>query len=225
MNRVIIIMAKVPRAGNVKTRLRPILSTSERRTLAEAFLSDTIYKAFEKCNALIVAYSPTNEESYFSRFDLENLLLSGQKGTDLGEKMSNAFDFAFRRFAGASVIMIGTDSPTFPSEFLEKAFTALESTAEIVLGKTADGGFYLIGLKKNHRRLFKNVEWSTSGVYERMIRNIAELNLRLQSVPEWYDVDMPEDLLQLQKDIRANESSRKDAPQTFKWLLANEKIV
>lgn len=224
MNRVIIIMAKVPRAGNVKTRLETILSTAERRTLAEAFLSDTIYKAERKCNSIVIAYSPAGEQDYFSRFNCENLIAVEQHGENLGEKMSNAFDFAFEKFPIASVVMIGTDSPTFPAEFLEKAFTALESSAETVLGKSADGGFYLIGLKRNHGRLFEDIEWSTSVVYEQITRNIADLNLNLQTVPEWFDVDTPEDLRQLKKDIFANESSRKCVPQTYRWLLTNKEF-
>ena len=224
MNRVIIIMAKVPRTGNVKTRLQPILDAERRRALAEAFLSDAINKTSKLCDTLILAYAPAGESDYFDRFGLENLMLIEQRGTDLGEKMSSAFDFAFADLTEANVLMIGTDSPTFPADYIEEAFTALEDDADIVLGEAADGGFYLIGLKKNHNQLFKNIEWSTAAVYGQISRHIAELKLKLHNIPAWYDIDTPEDLELLWREMLAYEKLQKSAPQTYNWLLANQEF-
>jgi rSAM/selenodomain-associated transferase 1 len=140
-------MAKVPRAGNVKTRLQPFLSAEQCRTLAEAFLYDTINKTRNVCEELVIAFAPAHEKNYFADFDCKNLTLIEQNGEDLGEKMFNAFKFVLSVSTDTNVLIIGTDSPTFSVEFIERAFEALESNSETVLGKSEDGGFYLIGLR------------------------------------------------------------------------------
>jgi rSAM/selenodomain-associated transferase 1 len=218
-------MAKVPRAGNVKTRLLPFLTAEQCETLAEAFLADAIFKTRDACDSLIVAFAPACEKNYFDLFDDENLTLIEQRGADLGERMANAFEFAFRLNTDASVVMIGTDSPTFPASFVEQAFEFLETDADAVLGKSDDGGFYLIGLRqKIHPRLFENVEWSSPKVYEQTRQNIERLKINLKLVPAWYDVDAPEDLRRLREEISGDETAQKIAPQTFRWLVEHSGI-
>lgn len=219
MNRSIIIMTKVPRAGNVKTRLQPYLAPAECGTLAEAFLADAISKARHVCDCLIVAFAPENEKKYFDKFAAENLTLVAQRGADLGEKMFQAFEFAFDLDSNANALIIGTDSPTFPVEFIEKSFEFLESNAETVLGATDDGGFYLLGLRENHSPIFENVEWSSPQVFAQTTRNIEHLKLSLKLVPAWYDLDAPEDLRRLRAEFLQSEPARKLAPQTYRWLL------
>ena len=219
MNRSIIIMTKVPRAGNVKTRLQPYLAPAECETLAEAFLADAIFKARNGCDSLIVAFAPENEKSYFDKFAAENLTLVAQRGADLGEKMFQAFECAFDLDSNANALIIGTDSPTFPVEFIEKAFEFLESNAETVLGATDDGGFYLLGLRENHSPIFEDVEWSSPQVFAQTTRNIERLKLALKLVPAWYDVDAPGDLRRLRDEFLQSEPARKIAPQTYRWML------
>ncbi len=221
MNRTVIIMAKVPRAGNVKTRLQPFLSADRCRTLAEAFLCDAINKARNLCDRLIIAFAPASEKDYFADVQIENLTLIEQRGADLGEKMSDAFEFAFRRNSDASVVLIGTDSPTFPPQYIEKALANLKSEAQTVLGKSVDGGFYLIGLRSNPPRLFENIEWSSPFVYRQMTRNIKELELPSALLPEWFDVDEPDDLRRLREEVLNDARVQKIAPHTFRWLTAN----
>lgn len=217
-------MAKVPRAGNAKTRLEPILSAEQRRTLAEAFLIDAVNKTNKLCDRLIIAYAPAGESDYFGLFDFENLIFVEQQGTDLGERIFNAFDFAFDEFTETNVVMIGTDSPTFPPDYIEDAFSAIEKDAEITLGKAADGGFYLIGLRKNYSRLFANIAWSTAAVYEQITDHIADLKIKFHGIPAWYDVDEPDDLKLLHKELMTDEKLRKHAPQTYRWLLENQDV-
>jgi len=226
MKRTIIIMAKVPRAGNVKTRLQPFISGEECRTLAEAFLFDAINKVRNVCHRLIIAFSPAEEKSYFDEFEnRENLILIEQKGANLGERMANAFRFAFRSDSDAAVVIIGTDSPTFPVEFAERAFADLETKAEIVLGKSDDGGFYLIGVKKIYPTLFDGIKWSSAKVYEQLIANIENLKIsNFELISGWYDVDTMEDLRRLQDELLETEAARKLAPETSRWMIANRKI-
>ncbi len=217
-------MAKVPRAGNVKTRLQPFLAAEQCRTLAEAFLFDTINKTRNVCDELIIAFAPAHEKSYFAGLPNENLTLIEQKGADLGEKMFNAYEFAFSVNSDVKVLMIGTDSPTFPANFIKQAFEVLESNAEIVLGKSEDGGFYLIGLKKTLPSLFDSIEWGSPLVYEQIMRNIEKLKIKPELIPDWYDVDNSRDLTRLRDEILRCKQTQKLTPRTFQWLISNSEI-
>lgn len=217
MKKIIIIMAKVPAAGKVKTRLEPVLSPEKCAELAGAFLRDAVNKAVKQNNQLIIAFSPAERRDYFNKFSRHRIIFTPQKGLDLGEKMFNAFEFAFEQKAD-SAVMIGTDSPTFPQKFIKQAFENLEKT-DAVLGKSADGGYYLIGLKTLKKEIFENVEWSSEKTFEQTARNIEKCGLKLSLVPEWFDVDLPEDLERLRKDLSQNADS---APFTAEWLKENE---
>ncbi|HXG85552.1 MAG TPA: TIGR04282 family arsenosugar biosynthesis glycosyltransferase [Pyrinomonadaceae bacterium] len=219
MKRAVIIMAKVPRAGNVKTRLQPFLTPEQSADFAECLMRDTIEKVKNLQNQLIIAYSPLKERKFFDKFSLVETLFVEQKGINLGEKMFNAFEFAFGRNAD-SAVMIGTDSPTFPVEFIERAFAHLEKS-DAVLGKTSDGGFYLIGLRRLKMEIFENVEWSSPQTFEQTKENIRRAGLKLKETPEWFDVDEPADLEKLREDFAQNQDLRLIAPQTFEWMRSN----
>jgi uncharacterized protein len=216
MNYAIIIMAKVPEAGKVKTRLQPFLTPAQSAELAECLLQDTINKAKSFRNKLIIAYSPPEKSNFFERFDDLNLVV--QIGENLGERMFNAFDFTFASDLD-SVVMIGTDSPTFPPEFIEKAFEYLQQN-EAVLGATEDGGFYLIGLRKSDKRIFENVEWSSAKTFEQTKNNLLKIGFDLAELPVWYDIDNSADLLRLHDEFSQSETAQKTAPETFRWLKA-----
>jgi len=206
-------MAKVPIAGMVKTRLQPFLFAEQCAELAECFLRDTVSKAKPLSDELIIAYTP------IEKLDVLLAILSNeqnfieQKGANLGDKMFHAFEFAFSQNSDA-VVMIGTDSPTFPAHFITQAFEMLSET-DAVLGETADGGFYLIGLRKLKKEIFETVEWSSPKTFEQTARNVENLNLKLSLLPNWYDVDTPDDLKRLKKDLSKNPSI---APKAFKFL-------
>ncbi|HEX8248038.1 MAG TPA: TIGR04282 family arsenosugar biosynthesis glycosyltransferase [Pyrinomonadaceae bacterium] len=223
MKRAIIIMAKAPLAGTVKTRLQPFLSARQCAQLAACFLRDTVNKAKTLKIQLIIAYSPAAETDYFRRLAGEKTSFVEQKGGDLGEKMFSAFEFAFARAAAAvdAAVMIGTDSPTFPAGFIERAFEFLETGSDAVLGKTEDGGFYLIGLRKSDAEIFAAVEWSSAQTFARVRENILNLNWRLREVPGWYDVDEAKDLEQLKNEFLNDKNVQMRAPQTFEWITKN----
>ena len=218
MPRTIIIMAKIPSAGKVKTRLQPLLSPEQCAELAAAFLRDTVKKAQTVCVNTILAYSPAAETNSSDDFTPPDLVTIEQTGVDLGEKMSNTFDFVFKRNSDSAVVLIGTDSPDFPVEYIEQAFGFLESDSDAVLGKSADGGFYLLGLRSSAPQIFKRIEWSSSRVYAQITANIKNFN----AVPDWYDVDTPEDLTRLRDELRNNATAQKNAPETFRWLSENQ---
>ncbi|MBA3692864.1 MAG: TIGR04282 family arsenosugar biosynthesis glycosyltransferase, partial [Acidobacteria bacterium] len=205
--------AKVPIAGTVKTRLQPFLSAEQSATLAECFLRDAVSKAKSLSNELIIAYTPVEKRDVLLTTLPNEQIFIEQKGANLGGKMFHAFEFAFSQNSDA-VVMIGTDSPTFPAQFITQAFEMLLET-DAVLGKTADGGFYLIGLRKLKKEIFETIEWSSPKTFEQTARNIENLNLKLSFLPNWYDVDTPDDLKRLIKDLSKNPSI---APKTFEFL-------
>jgi len=211
-----IIMAKVPIAGTVKTRLEPFLTPEQCAELAECLLLDTVSKAESLQNQIIIAYTPIEKRDVLLKLLPTQKTLIEQKGANLGDRMFHALNFAFSQNADA-VVMIGTDSPTFPPEFIERAFKNLKKT-EAVLGKTEDGGFYLIGLRTVRKEIFENVEWSSPKTFRQTVRNIKNLGLKLSLLPTWFDVDLPADLERLRKDLAETSII---APQTFDWLEKN----
>ena len=191
------------------------MTAEQAAALSECLLADTINKAEALKNQLIIAYSPACERGFFERFAACGaVLLVEQNAGTLGERMSAAFEFAFERNFD-SVVMIGTDSPTFPQEFISRAFAFLETDADAVLGKCADGGFYLIGLRHLRKEIFEAVEWSTSRAFEQTARNIKNAGLRLAELPLWYDVDEPADLEKLKNELAERSSS---SPRTSEFL-------
>ncbi len=217
MKKAIIIMAKVPEAGKVKTRLQPFLTPGQSADISIAFLQDAENKAKTIEKNLIVAVSPFEKRNKLNEILQHQPVLIEQTGENLGEKMLNAFKFAFEDRSDA-VVMFGTDSPTFPADFIEQAFEFLELETDVVLGKTEDGGFYLIGLRILDARIFENVAWSSTETFEKVRQNIMDINLHLREVPVWYDVDEKEDLERLRKELSNNKNAQRRAAKTFKRL-------
>ncbi len=211
-------MAKVPEAGKVKTRLQPRLTPGQSAAFAECLLHDTIAKVAGKQDHLIIAYSPADGRDFFDQFSKHKIIYIPQKGLNLGERMFNAFDFAFAQKMD-SVVMIGTDSPTFPPEFIDQAFGFLENT-DAVLGETEDGGYYLIGLKTLKLEIFENVEWSSPETFKQTAENMRMLGLSVSLLPRWYDVDEPEDFERLKIELLGIDNA---AQNTAQWLSKNSR--
>jgi hypothetical protein len=222
MKKAIIIMAKVPEAGKVKTRLQPFLTPEQSAELSNAFLQDAESKAHSVTENLIVAVSPFDKRDRLTDILQHKPLLIEQTGETLGDKMFNAFKVAFEKGLD-SVVMFGTDSPTFPADYIEQAFEFLELETDVVLGKTEDGGFYLLGLKILDTRIFENVSWSSAETFEQIWQNIMNLKLHLREIPSWYDVDEKEDFERLQNEM-SNKNAERRAARTFELLQKWEKF-
>lgn len=215
-------MCKAPVAGTVKTRLMPFLTAAQAAGLAAAFAQDALRKCPEV--ARFVAYSPQNGKEMLAKILPENLLWVEQTGGNLGERMHNAFTAAFNDNY-SPLVMIGTDSPTLPEEIIRQAFEILTANrADVVLGATEDGGYYLIGLNEPNPQILHNVEWSSPRTFEQTAANIENIGLKLEFLPAWYDVDVPEDLIRLREEFSANDIVARAAPQTAEWLRLNEKL-
>lgn len=195
-------MIKAPRAGASKTRLVPPLTHEEAARLSVCFLSDTAENIAAACASAsssgasassaargVAAYTPVGAESAFDGLLPAEFSLLAQRGETFGERLFNAADDLLA--AGFdSLCLIDSDSPTLPTGALAAAVAELARPGQrVVLGPADDGGYYLIGLKGVHPRLFADIEWSTERVLAQTIERARECGLDVALLPVWYDVD------------------------------------
>lgn len=196
----LIVFVKAPVPGIVKTRLVPPLSHDEAANLYKSWAGDIFQTAKKLERASIqIAYAP------HPLFPDPGWIAPGvnyflQTGNDLGEKLANAFDHDFKK-GTESVVIIGSDSPGLPLNYLQEAFAALNHH-DLVLGPTEDGGYYLIGLKNQTRReLFEKISWSTHQVFSQTLTLAQQFKLSIHILPEYFDVDRAEDLKRIKKEV------------------------
>lgn len=204
------IMAKTPRAGEVKTRLSPPLSAPEAAELYCCFLLDKIEQVRALRNARpAIAYTPEGGRAFFEAAAPDFLLIP-QRGEDLGARLYGTFEALFvQGYAGG--LAIDSDTPTLPTGYLQQAVDLLAGPrADLVLGPCEDGGYYLIGLHRLQRPLFEGIAWSTDQVLPETIRRAEALGLTVASLPPWLDIDTPGDLERL-RDALA--STKTDLPR------------
>jgi hypothetical protein len=227
LKEALVVMAKAPREGEVKTRLLGALSPEEARRLYVAFLSDTfalMEEVMEEREDLVLAlcYTPEGEEEAFEEVEREGSLMIPQRGIDLGERLTNCFADLFA-LGFESVVVIGADSPTLPDEYVFDAFECFETDDDVVIGPTHDGGYYLVGMRKLHRRIFEEIPWGSSGALEATIDRAKEAELNLVLLPEWYDVDTPEDFERLKLELAENKDSAQFTQRFLKELAKSKK--
>lgn len=214
-------MVKAPRAGRVKTRLVPPLSDDEAAALAACLARDAVSCARRAARDVLIAYDPPD-----ARAALEGIMPAGlhwaeQRGADLGARLDAVSAEAESRGFGP-VVILGADSPTLPAAFVRAALDALtRGDADVALGPTDDGGYYLVGVRSPTACLFHGVAWSTPEAFRQTASNAARLGLRLFQPPRWYDVDTPADLTRLRQELSTDERARRRAPHTHAWLLAH----
>ncbi len=206
MSTRLIIFAKSPIPGKVKTRLTPDITPAEAAELYKAFIIDIVGTAYNlQCEQVAIAYTPSNAETAFHSICGQSVSYFPQQGHDLGERMKNAFKHSFARGSKRTII-IGTDSPTLPLSYIQKAFDALKEVP-VTIGPTFDGGYYLIGLSEQNCTIFEGVDWSTSRVFSQTLTRIEEANKPLYVLPPWYDVDTLDNLEFLRSHIHAMKLS------------------
>ncbi len=200
---ILLVVAKRPAPGQTKTRLTPPLTPEQASTLYECFLRDTLdlirQAATHHPIQPAIAYLPASEIDYFRQLapDFELIV---QEGPDLGERLDNALTSSLGNGYARAVIM-DSDSPTLPAACLVEAFTALDH-ADVTLGPCADGGYYLIGLKRPAPRLLRAVRMSTPTVLQDTISLAEQEGLTVHLLPTWYDVDTVAELGQLIDELR-----------------------
>jgi rSAM/selenodomain-associated transferase 1 len=201
---VVAIMAKAPRAGEVKTRLCPPLAPDEAADLYRAFLLDKIEQVRSLDTARpAIAYAPAEARVFFETV-APGFTLIPQRGRDLGARLAAAFEELL--VGGApGALLIDSDTPTLPRELLETALRLITGPdTDVVLGPSEDGGYYLIGLRTPRPELFADMAWSTRAVLPETIRRARALGLRLASLAPWFDVDTGDDVERLDAALAAS---------------------
>lgn len=218
-------MTKAPRAGEVKTRLTPPLTAEEAAALNICFLRDTagvISLAATKSKTRGCAiYTPVGSAGEYNDIIPAFFELLPQRGETLGERIIFAFEDLFS-LGFASVCLLGSDSPTIPPEAFMEAATVLEQPEKtVVLGPTEDGGYYLIGLNRQEKSLFKDISWSTERVHEQTCARARQQGLKIHFLPIGYDVDDASALRRLCEELFVrnwNKVTASPAPVTQDYL-------
>ena len=184
----LVIFAREPRDGRVKTRLLKTLSAKKVTPLYKAFLRDVLAVASGvSCDAKFIFYAgPSSEISFLKRFR-KKFILKPQRGPDLGERMLNAVS-SCRKNGFEKIVIIGTDCLTLNEKVIARAFDELDHV-DVVLGPCVDGGYYLIGLKKSYKMLFRHRDWGTPSVLAETLNQAAEAGLRTVLLKKMEDID------------------------------------
>lgn len=189
----IAVMAKASVEGRAKTRLTPPLSRAEASQINTAFLRDIAQNLMKaRLSAAVspwMAYAPAGSADFFKTHLPADIGLLETVAPNLGEclflALRSLLDKGYR-----SVCLLNSDSPTLPTSYLVTAATALSADGDrMVIGPSTDGGYYLIGLKQAHRRLFEDITWSTEQVFNQTMERAREIGLEVLVLPTWYDVD------------------------------------
>ena len=214
MTVAVAIMAKAPRPGAVKTRLCPPLTPGEAAELGRCFLRDKIAQVRGLVGATpVLAYAPARERAVFKRLAPDFALIP-QRGEDLGARLVSVLASLLGRGHPAA-LAIDSDTPTLPTRLLQRAVDlAASGEADVVLGPSEDGGYYLVGLRTVHRELFDGIPWSTPGVLDATLARACATGLRSVCLPPWFDVDTPDDLTRLRRALAETPHA---APATAKW--------
>ncbi len=218
MEDAVVLMAKAPVAGRVKTRLCPPLEPRESARLYSCMLGDTA--------AEMAALTRVHRYFFIDRPESADALPDApfrafepfpQRGRDLGDRMRNAAGTAFGHGA-RRVVIVGADSPSLSAGTVRSAFAELSDGASVVFGPSADGGFYLLGLTSPDERLFRGIRWSTATVLRTAAVRCRSLPAPFSFLPRGRDVDTVEDLVALEGWARTHK--RPACPRTREWLTA-----
>lgn len=197
MKKQLIIFAREPEKGKVKTRLQAVLTQEQSLRLYKCFLKDAVETARTiDCDRRIIAWTSSGDQPRGLRRMAPEFEFYEQRGNGLGDRMYNAL----RTFCAShtATVITGSDSPGLPGMYISDAFTALKKN-DLVLGPTRDGGYYLIGVRKPCLHLFSDVKWSSPDVLRCTLENARALGKRTAMMPRWFDVDTPEDLERLRE--------------------------
>jgi len=214
------IVIKTPRNGFSKTRLSPPFSLEEAASISRCFLKDTsgAIEALSQVDPFVMGvaiYTPVGSED-----DLWELLPPGfkmiaQREADFGARLLGATQDLFS-VGFVAVCLVNSDSPTLPFHYLQDLATFLKEPRDrIVIGPSLDGGYYALGLRHAHARLFEDITWNTDRVYGETVERSKELNLPAFALPAWYDVDDQFSLNRLLSELfpeRANEVVPQGSP-------------
>jgi rSAM/selenodomain-associated transferase 1 len=215
-DRVLVIMAKAPKLGAVKTRLTPSLSPAAVTDFYCCLLEDTLALARSLGDVEVAIMCPASDVSELAQLAGSKANVVAQRGEGLAAGLTSVFSHFTQ--GERRTIAFNSDSPHLPRTVLEVAFETLASH-DVVVGPTHDGGYHLVGAKAFHPTLFANDGMGTSTAFERLISRTQRLGLSVGLAEPFYDIDVANDLTRLAEELRL---APEKAPRTAKWLKESE---
>lgn len=221
----LLIFARAPRVGEVKSRLARTVGAEAATGLYRAMLRDTLAlaRALETRANLrpVVAFTPHDAfEAVPSLAEFWTGARVAQIESDLGHRMSAAADWAFERGA-KNVFLIGTDAPDLPAHLIESAVTSLQNFDAVAI-PARDGGFVLWGARRSLQHVFADIDWTRNHTLAPVLANAARLNWQVQQLKTWSDIDEWEDVRALWTRLQNVPDS---AVETARWLGENWKLL
>jgi uncharacterized protein len=213
---VLVAMARVPSPGTpFKSRLsRRVPLEADRRYVYVAMLQDKVAQLRRSRRfqpALAVA--PPDDPEALRFLTGEGFRLFPQRGSDFGARLMSVAETALAE--APFVCIVDTDTPSLPDDRFQEAYDVLhEERADVVLGPSWDGGYYLIGLRAPAPSLFTGVDWSTSRVLAQTIRHAQATQLRVHLLEGFRDIDEPDDLDDLHRTLQRDQVARSLATHT-----------
>ncbi|MDD5277629.1 MAG: TIGR04282 family arsenosugar biosynthesis glycosyltransferase [Methylovulum sp.] len=189
----LLIFCKAPVAGQVKTRLQPVLSAEQAVAAHRQLTELTLARAFQKPLCPVHLYCAPDAGHEFFQQCAKNypLTLAAQRGDDLGERMLEAFKEALSQYR--HVILIGCDCPSLTVDDLQQALLSLQNGKHVVIAPAEDGGYVLIGMNTPQRVLFENMPWGSPAVMTKTRQRAGDASLVIHELAMQWDVDMPDD--------------------------------
>jgi rSAM/selenodomain-associated transferase 1 len=212
-NRTLVIMAKAPKPGMVKTRLTESLPSSAVTALYRCLLQDTIALATSLTSVEVAVMCPEPDQEELADLVSNTVQVVAQKGEGLAAGLTSVF----RHFTAAGrqhVIAFNSDSPHLAPSVLDSAFEIL-ATYDVVVGPTHDGGYYLVGAKAAHPALFESDGMGTGSALDRLLTRTKALELSTGFTEPFYDIDVANDLILLARELRLAPAK---APRTAGWF-------
>lgn len=215
----ILFFVKYPAPGKVKTRLAEQIGPDIAADLYRNFVADTLATLESLDVNFKIVFDPPDSKDQFQYWLGEKHCYTPQIGVDLGQRMKNAFPQTFDD-GFDNVVVIGSDSPDLPAEYLDLAFGALE-TNDVTVGPSSDGGYYLIGFTKNSflPEAFEQISWSSDKAFEQTIDILQKNKQKLFLLPQWHDVDTFTDLKSL---LQRNGNSAFSKSATMCYLAKHD---
>lgn len=200
------IMMKYPEAGKVKKRLAESLGEEAATNLYRAFIQDTLEAVQSLDVPYHIAIHPPESQKQFVQWLGPSHQFIQQKGTNLGERLQNAFITMFKK-GYQQVIALASDSPDLPVEILQNAVSSLQ-TNKAVIGPASDGGYYLIGFSNDFftTEFFVDIPWSSESVFHDTLLRIESKTNQNHILPEWEDIDTMSDLQEFYEKDRHQTS-------------------
>jgi rSAM/selenodomain-associated transferase 1 len=222
---VLVVMAKAPRLGEVKTRLTPSLSPTAVIAFYNCLLEDTLALARSLGDVQLAIMCPNSDVNELAQIAGNEASVVAQKDEGLAAGLKSVFaHFAPDQQRDAHqrrIIAFNSDSPHLPRSVLEDAFETL-AAHDVVVGPTHDGGYYLVGAKASHPTLFAHDGMGTSSALERLLSRARTLELSVGFAAPFYDIDVVDDLTRLAEELRLAPAR---APRTAQWLKEWELVT